>query len=137
MEIIECKCGRRFPFNPEKHTHHKFIYCPSCKAEIRNPSKPYFTMPSFNLNWIREKLQKRKARREAKKFLDKYFLVSTINPKTGKPEEYYSFPLNKWLAGQRPTLTQEQVKKAVGYGATQKQLIFEVEYLEKLGVKVK
>lgn len=136
-KIVKCGCGRRFPFNPEKHRHHKFIYCPRCKAPIKNPSKPHFEMPSFNLSWIKTKLQRIKAKREAKKFLDRYFKVSTINPKTGKPEEYYAFPLNKWMSGSRPTISQEQVKKAVGYGATEKRLIAEAEYLEKLGVKIK
>lgn len=106
-------------------------------ASIKNPSKVHFKMPSFNLGWVKEKLQRIKAKREAKKFLDRYFKVSTINSKTGKPEEYYTFSLNKWMEGQRPTVSQEQVKKAVGYGATQERLISEAEHLEKLGVKIK
>ena len=137
-QILKCfNCANRFPFNPEKHRHDQFVYCPSCHTAIKNPSKHQWKMPSFNLNWIRRKLDEIQKKREAKKFLDKYFKVSRFNSKTQKTEEFYTFPLNKWMQGQRPRLSQEEVLKALGGRPTMAEIESETRWLEKLNVKIR
>ena len=130
--LINCDgCHKNFPFNPEKHKHDKWIYCPWCKNQIRNPTKN-LRIPKPNLNWIRQKLAKRKAKKEANKFLDRYF------PKD--PEGNRAFSVNSWLKGKRPRLSTEDVevvlRRVLKRKPTTAEIAQEIEALSKLRVRV-
>ena len=128
-QLIRCTCGKRFPFNPDKYRYDKFIYCPFCQTPIRNPQKGW-KLPKPSLGWIRKKLVERKAKREATKFLDRYF------PKHPVTDER-AFSLNAWMRGKRPALSGEQVKKALGYKPSEMEIEGELRWLESLGVRVR
>jgi len=125
-----------FPFNPRKHSHDKYIYCPSCRTRINNPTKLHFKLPKFNLNWIKEKLRNYQQKKQAKTVLDRYFKVQTTN-KRDELEDYYLFSLNSWMKGNRPRVTSQQINEFFGKNATGEVFIAEVLRLEKLGVNVK
>ena len=135
-QIIHCDCGKNFPFNPNKHRYDKKIYCPFCRSPISNPSKIHIKLPNLNPLWIKRKLQQIQQKREAKKFLDKYFKTTKLNER-GQYEDCYFFPLSKWLQGSRPTLSEARIREVLGVNPTETELLVELQYLEKLGVTVK
>jgi len=58
-ELIKCKsCGHSFRDNPLKHRNRE-KYCPKCGVPYR---KPWFEWRP-NLNWLRERLEKREEKR--------------------------------------------------------------------------
>ena len=133
--LIKCfQCRKRFPFNPEKHKHDSYIYCPHCGSPIENEYKQRL-LPQFSLKWIRKRLAERKQKNEARKILQRYF-GTPIMDATGRIVDWnLSFSMSKWMKGQRPTLTVRDVIEAVGDNP--QTVADEIERLEKLGIKVK
>jgi len=134
MEIINCTCGKSYPFNPEKHTRHPTIYCPFCKVPTPNPEyKP------TRLNIFRtfiEKIQQWNQKREALKFLDRYCRTTPQLDHKGKIIRWnYSFSLNKWMNGRRPAVTEYDIRRAIGLTATNEAIQQEIEWLHNIGVK--
>ena len=134
-QLINCSCGKGFPFNPFKHRYHPYIYCPHCHMPHKNPSKARWRMPKPNLGWIKEKLEIRKAHKQGKEVLEKYFKVSRINPRTGKYEEFYTFSLHRWMRGERPKLTIMQVQQKLGFPPPNL-IVAELNRLDALGVRI-
>jgi hypothetical protein len=81
-----------------------------------------------NLQWIQKKVAEYQARREAIKFLDRYFPLN--------PDGVRAFSLKQWQQGRRPKLPSEVVKRILGKHPSQAEIQSEIEWLEKLGVKV-
>lgn len=125
--IVRCGCGKRFPFNPKKHTNDSVIYCPWCHREHVNPEKAWmFWRP--NLKWIQQKVEAYQKKREALKFLDRYFPKNMDNIR--------AFTMSQWLAGRRPKLSGESIRHVLGKNPSQAEIDSEVAWIEKLGVKV-
>jgi len=134
-EMMKCpKCGRRFPFNPKKHQFDDHIYCPHCRAAIPNEYKASINILKIAKQWVAKKLEERRQKEEALKVLRKYF-GREVTDALGRVRWEYDFPLRRWMRGERPSLSIEDVKMVVGDDP--EAIANEVEWLEKLGVKVK
>jgi len=125
---------RRFPFNPKKHQFDDHIYCPYCRTAIPNEYKASINILKIAKQWVAKKLEERRQREEALKVLRKYF-GREVTDAMGRVRWEYDFPLRRWMRGERPSLSIEDVKMVVGDDP--EAIADEVEWLEKLGVKVK
>jgi len=36
VELIKCKCGKRFPVNKWKHPNRRIVFCPFCRQVYEN-----------------------------------------------------------------------------------------------------
>jgi len=131
-ELIKCKCGRRFPVNPLKHHRDDYLYCPFCRRPIENPYKQR-VLPSFNLKWLKEKIDEWRYYREVDKFLREYgFKTEILDPTTGKVKTITRFSLNDWKQGKRPKITVEDVVAHLPRGASKIEIEREIERINKL-----
>ena len=131
MKLIKCKCGKRFPVNPLKHPRDDYLYCPFCHRPIRNPYKQRSL--SFNLKWLKRKVNEWRYYREVDKFLREYgFKTEILDPATGKVKTITRFSLNDWKQGKRPRITVEDVKAHLPKGTSKIEIEREIERINKL-----
>jgi len=132
VELVKCECGKRFPVNPLKHPRDDYLYCPFCHTPIRNPYKQRI-LPSFNLKWLKDKINRWRYYREVEKFLREYeFKTEVFDPSTGKTKTVTRFSLSDWKKGKRPRITVEDVKEHLPKGASQIEIEREIERINKL-----
>lgn len=133
--LIKCiSCHRHFPLNPHKHRRDRQIYCPFCRTENVNPRYEGGILQRARW-WLKQKLERRRKRKEAEEVLQKYFAVPVMDASGRIIRWNYTFPLRKWLAGQRPIVSLEEIVEAVGGDPVAVEE--EIAKLERLGVKVK
>ena len=133
--LIKCvSCCRRFPLNPRKHRRDKHIYCPFCHAENVNPRFEGGILQRARW-WLRQKLERCRKKKEAEEVLQRYFATPVIDSSGRVVKWNYTFPLRKWLAGQRPTISVEEIVEVVGDDPIA--IEEEIAKLERLGVNVK
>ena len=131
-ELMKCECGRRFPVNPLKHPRDDYIYCPSCHRAIKNPYKQRI-LPSFNLKWLKEKIDRWRYYREVDKFLKEYgFKKVILDPNTGRQKVVAIFSLRDWKQGKRPQITREDVIAHLPKGASEIEIEREMQRVNKI-----
>jgi len=130
--LIKCECGKRFPINPLKHPRDDFVYCPFCHRAIENPYKQRI-LPSFNLKWLTERVNRWKYYREVDKLLKEYgFKKEIIDPNTGRRKVVATFSLSDWKKGKRPKITREDVINHLPKGASNMEIEREMQRINKM-----
>lgn len=114
--LVKCNCGRRFPFNREKHAKDNYIYCPTCHKCIENRAFSPVWKPK--LSWILGKRYRSREEEEVKLLLQEFRI---------------KFSMNSWRNGDRPVVS----IRDIAYVKGNRNLEENLNRLKRLGVVIR